>query len=297
MISMRRFGSFSLAIAVSLACGAVSAQTRASLKPAEASDAGPVLFAEADKNAPERTVVVQLAPEAAASDVKIDLATVDLNGDGRPEIVARLRSKTTCDLNGKRCRVIIARPDVREGWKTVFDRRLTGLDTGVAGFGGMRSLRIDGRETWSWSGSHYAMDVATSGDVVDFKEAPAQARSLLVAQFGDAARRLPAGSFRVLVGAADLTGKGQSVVVARLEGSGVCGVLLGCPTRILQVKAGGYTTLLDGLTHGRVAVMEVNRDGWRDVVAELPRSPGRVVYGWSGQRYAVAERIGTGVSR
>ncbi|BCB22149.1 hypothetical protein [Bosea sp. ANAM02] len=296
-MSVRRFAPLFLAITASLACGAASAQSRASLKPAEAADAGPVLFTEAGKNAPERTVVVQLAPEAAASDVKIDLATADLDGDGRPEIVARLRSKTTCDLSGKRCRVIIARPDVREGWKTVFDRRLTALDTGQAGFGGVRSLRVDGRETWSWSGSHYAMDVASSGDAVDFKEAPAQARPLLVAQFGDAARRLPSGSFKVLVGAADLTGKGQSVVIARLEGSGVCGVLLGCPTRILQVKGGGYTTLLDGLTHGRVAVMQVNRDGWRDVVAELPRSPGRVVYGWSGQRYAVAERIGTGVTR
>jgi hypothetical protein len=296
-MSMRRFSPLLVALAAILTCSAASAQSRASLKPAEAGDAGPVLFTEAGKNAPERTVVVQLAPEAAASDVKIDLATADLDGDGRPEIVARLRSRTTCDLSGKRCRVIIARPDVREGWKTVFDRRLTALDTGPAGFGGMRSLRIDGRETWSWSGSHYAMDVASSGDAVDFKEAPAQARPLLVAQFGDAARRLPVGSFKVLVGAADLTGKGQSVVIARLEGSGVCGVLLGCPTRILQVKSGGYTTLLDGLTHGRVAVMQVNRDGWRDVVAELPRSPGRVVYGWSGQRYAVAERIGTGVSR
>lgn len=297
MMSLHRYAPHFIAIAAALSCGSASAQSRASLKPAGAGDAGAVLFSEASKNAPERTVVVQLAPEAAADDVKVDLATADLDGDGRPELVARLRSKTTCDLGGKRCRVIIARPDVREGWKSVFDRRLTALDTGASGFGGMRSLRIDGRETWSWSGSHYAMDVATSGDVVDFKEAPAQARSLLVAQFGEAATRLPAGSFKVLVGGADLTGKGQSVVVARLEGAGVCGMLLGCPTRILQVKNGGYTTLLDGLTHGRVAVMQVNRDGWRDIVAELPRSPGRVVYGWSGQRYAVAERIGTGVSR
>ncbi len=262
------------------------------------SEPGPVVLSEPSKTARDREVVTNLIPEAAAvSDVVIETAVVDVESDRNPEIIAKIRSKTTCDADGVRCRTVLARYS-SNGWKIVLDRRSTSVAMAAPGFGGMRSIVVDGRETWSWNGALYALDVAASGQPVTFTEAPAASRNLLVAQFGAAATRLstkmPA---KVMVGAVDPTGKGGSLVVARLEGPGYCGVVLGCPTRVLQVKDGGYVSLMDGLTHGKVSVMSVTRDGWKDLVAEMPRSGSRVVYGWSGKQYGVAERIGLGVTR
>ncbi|AOG03323.1 hypothetical protein [Bosea sp. RAC05] len=262
------------------------------------SEAGPVAMTEPAKTARDREIVTSLIPEAAAvGDVVIETALVDVESDRNAEVFARIRSKTTCDADGKRCRTVLARYS-GNSWKVVLDRRSTGVAMASPGFGGMRSIVIDGRETWSWNGAVYALDVAASGQPVSFREAPAANRDLLVAQFGAAASRLstkmPA---KVMVGAVDPTGKGASLVVARLEGPGWCGVVLGCPTRVLQVKDGGYVSLMDGLTNGKVSVMSVTRDGWKDLVAEMPRSGSRVIYGWSGKQYGVAERIGLGVTR
>jgi hypothetical protein len=88
----------------------------------------------------------------------------------------------------------------------------------------------------------------------------------------------------------NLDGSAAGQVLARFQGPGVCGRVMGCPIRVLSVVDGQYATLLEGSGIGDITVLPVSRGGWSDLVADLPGG-GFAVYGWDGERYGVVEVV------
>jgi len=247
------------------------------------SGAGEIRLAQIPGESRERTLVEGIVPEAAGQPV--ETAVYDLDEDGKPELVARLLGPKSCEGQPARCRTVVLRSG-RNGWEKVLDRKSAKVEAGKMGFGGMRAVVLDGRETFNWDGDGYRMDVAAAGAPVVFQDAPASFRGPLLSQFGPGAVKLAARSPRVAVKVASASVRdGSQVVVARLEGPGACGAVLGCPFRVLQVKSGAYVTLSEGLGDAKMAVLPVMRTGYRDIMVGSPR--GWSVYGWSGKSYVL----------
>jgi hypothetical protein len=244
----------------------------------------------------DRDVVKAVMPELlGAKDAVLKTAVVEFDTTRVAGLMVRVESKESC--RGDECRTVFFRAG-SEGWRAVFDRRAKTVEFGKPGFGAVRQVVVDGGyEVWGWTGDTYHADVAAAGALVDLKPAPKSATPQLVQQFGAGAKRLfdKKGALTVSVAAVDLTGKGSSQVLARLAGPGACGVVLGCPWRVLEVKDGAYRTLLRGQGSGKIAVMSVARGGWRDLAAELPS--GFVTYGWGGSAYGIAETVKDGGAR
>lgn len=227
---------------------------------------------------------------AAVGDVSgVETATIDLNGDKSNEIFVRLTGD--CDAaNPSACRTIVLRLQA-DKWISVLDTKAAAIETGVKGFGGMSSIVADQR-TWTYSGQGYHVDLAGSGTPIEFSLASAEYVELLAQQFGDGALTLfrEQSSMKVHIAAVDLTGAGANEIAVKLEGPGVCGVVYGCPWRVLQVHDGAYKTLLQGSTSGTIAILPVDRGGWKDIASEIPNN-GLVTYGWDGSQYGVADFV------
>lgn len=260
---------------------AADAQQRA---PALPSGAGVVRFIDAPRNSLDREIAIAVNPELR--DVPFDVASYDLNGDGKPEVLARSRGDKDCDTPEKlRCRVVVMR-ETPQGWGKVLDRRAGEVTIGTIGFGGFRAISLDGREGFAFNGNAYRIDLAQTGRPVTFTEAPVATRPLLIAQFGDGARRIKGLTVKV----ASLSPKeGETLVMARLEGPGACGSTLGCPWRLLRSKDQSYVVVSSGMGGPEASILGVVRGGWRDLALKLPT--GYAVYGWTGERYVLSERI------
>lgn len=259
------------------------------------SGAGEVSMMEiVGRQTPEQAVVEAVVPEATGQ--PMETALYDIDGDGKAEVIARLKGKGACDAKNVRCRVVVLM-NGEKGWKKLIDRPAQKVEVGDLGFGAMRNVILDGREAYRWDGFAYRVDVASAGTALSFQDAPANFRAPLVAQFGPGAGRQAARNtaIQVKVAQAVLNDNGTKVVVARLEGPGACGIVLGCPWRILQVKDGTYTALSEGFGSAKMSVLPVTRGGYRDLIVGTPK--GFSVYGWSGKRYVVAERIVEGNGR
>lgn len=275
-----------LATAVPALVAALAATAPADAAPPKLpGGAGEIRLVEINGPNNERTLVESFVGEA--KDKPLETLLYDLNGDGRPEVVARLRGKDACDASGATCRTLVLRKEVR-GWTLVFDRPSQRVEARAPGYAGMRDLVVDGRETYSFSADGYKLDFAASGAVVDLKPAPPQYAAGLAAQFGVGAERLALKVKGVQFKVANVQAKnGTPMVLATMEGPGACGILLGCPWRILQVSNGAYAPVATGFSGGKIAFLPVARDGWRDIAVQSPG--GFTVYGWTGKRYAVAE--------
>lgn len=251
-------------------------------------------FGKAASGGRERAVLGQFRPEMAA-DEGLETAVVDIDEDKVVEVFARARSKAFCDEGGKRCRTVMLKY-ARGKWAIGFDRSVEKIELGERGYAAMPALVLDGgRETDRWTGEAYAVDLAATGKQLAFSPAPANAAALLAAQFGTAAVTLQkAGRAKVSVAEAALEGS-ESVVVAKLEGDGACGRVLGCPLRGLKVKDGTYQTVFEGFSTGGLSVMPVARGGWKDIITES--KGGYALYGWGGAKYGLAERQIEGVAR
>jgi len=243
---------------------------------------GEIRLVEMSGQTRERELVEAFVPEA--KDQPLETLLYDLNGDGNPEVVARLRGKGMCDEANRACRTLAFRKEAK-GWTLIFDRPSQRLDSRGSGYGGMRDLIVDGRETYGFTANGYKLDFAASGKVVEMKPAPAGFVSALATQFGLGAERLALKGKGLAFKVATVEPKaGSPLVLARMEGPGACGRVLGCPWRLLRVKDGKYAV---GFAGEKVALLPVTRDGWRDIA--VASTGGFTVYGWSGQRYMVAE--------
>lgn len=273
--------SLLLATALAGLAAPAVAQQRA---PAPPSGAGIVAFVDAPKNSFARDVAVAVNPEL--KDAAYDVAQYDLNGDGKAEVLVKLKGEKDCDESDKsRCRVVVMH-ETSQGWGRMLDRRANEVRVGTIGFGGFRSLSLDGREGYVYNGRAYRIDMAQTGRPLTFTAAPTAAKPLLVAQFGEGARKLQ--GVEVKVASATLS-EGRTLVFARLEGPGACGAAFGCPWRLLQSKDGAYTVVSQGMGGPDVSILGVVRGGWRDVAVKQPN--GYAVYGWAGERYVLAERV------
>ena len=268
---------------LALAALAVPAHAQQSKPPAFASGAGIVRFIDAPKTSLSREIAIAVNPELR--DAPFDVASYDLDGDGKPEVLAKSRAEKDCDPDKTRCRVVVMR-ETPQGWAKILDRRAAEVSVGSIGFGGFRAVALDSREGFAFNGSIYRLDLAQTGKPVSFTEAPNATRPMLVAQFGDGARRLKGLTVKV----ASLSPKdGETVVMARLEGPGACGSTFGCPWRLLQRKNDSYTVLSSGMGGPDASILGVVRGGWRDLAVKLPT--GYAVYGWTGDRYVLSERV------
>lgn len=221
---------------------------------------------------------------------KVETAVLDLNGDKTSEILIRLDD--ACDAaDAKSCRMLALR-FANGSWKQVLDATGQAIELGSRGFAGMSDLTIDGT-TWAFGSTGYHVDFANSGTPVKFQLAAADYTELLAQQFGAGALTLFKAQTRITIDVASvsLSKDGAQEVVVRMKGPGACGVVYGCPWRVLRVKDGAYETLLEGTGGaGTISVLSQTRDGWNDIAAELPNG-GVVTYGWDGSRYGVAQMV------
>jgi hypothetical protein len=203
---------------------------------------------------------------------------VDVDGDGAGEVFAR----TDC-VEGDVCRVRLFRSS-RGQWAKVFDERVGAISLGAAGIDGTRALMTSGG-VWSWNFDKYVYDVKAAGDQVAFVPLPADRSIPVATQFGAGARKLVEDGIASLeVAVVSPQAQGQSLLLARLTGQGVCGVKLGCPVRLLAVKDGAYSNLLTGMGSGAVVLAHLKREGWSDIVTERPDGS-HGVYGWNSLNY------------
>lgn len=248
--------------------------------------AEPVTFASMADDAAEAEVIRSFVPGVTG----LQSAVVDLNKDGTAELF--VRDPASCDpAVAEACRTLVLRYRSKD-WRIVFDTNAASVEVGEVGYGGMANLTVDGVD-WSWStASGYRVDVAASGEPVTFALASADYVELLAEQFGDGALALfrAQQSVKVNIAQVKLNEGGDQAVMVRMEGPGVCGVVYGCPWRLLQVKDGAYSTLLEGTGAGAVSIMPLTRSGWNDIGAELP-GQGFVTYGWNGEAYAVSQLV------
>lgn len=222
--------------------------------------------------------------------VELQSAVIDLDGDGSAELFAR--DNADCDAQDPSlCRTVILRHRFND-WKVIFDQRVGDIEVGEPGYGGMNKLTANGNEWDFTSVNGYRVDIVGTGEPVALSLAPADYVDLLTAQFGEGAVALFAAQrdVKVNIGQVKINETGDQALLVRLEGPGVCGMIYGCPWRLLQVKDGAYQTLLEGTGSGAVAVMPVTRSGWNDIGAQLP-GDGFVTYGWNGSAYAVSQLV------
>ena len=285
---MRPASLASLALLAALAPAAALAAP-----PKLPSGAGEIRLVEMSARTSERDLVEAFVP--AAKDQPMESLLYDLDGDGKPEVVARLKGPGMCDAAGKACRSLVFRKETA-GWKLVLDRPSQRIEAAKPGYGAMRELVLDGRDAYSFTPNGYRLDFAATGKVVEVKPAPASYSSSLARQFGVGAERLVLKRKDVGFKIAAIEAKaGEPLLFARMEGPGACGAVLGCPWRLLRVKGGAYEVASEGFAGEKVALLPVAREGWRDIVVQTPR--GYAVYGWSGKRYVLSENRKEGSAR
>lgn len=256
---------------------------------ASAAVAEVIPFAQPKDGAQELAILASFFGERELVDLRT--AIIDINSDNVSEVFARYQGAEDCTAEGA-CRTVGLR-FVGDDWKVVFDSPAKSIETGAPGFGAIKALVVDGI-SWTWQSNAYAIDVSSAGVPVAFSAAPSESAELLVYQFGQGALELFRANQRVTIEISGAQLAGDSTqVVARLGGPGVCGRVMGCPIRVLNVVDGQYSVLLEGYASGDVIISGSDREGWKDIMTAMPNF-GFAVYGWDGERYGVADmKIGS----
>lgn len=226
-----------------------------------------------------------LATRVGAS---VESAVVDLDKNGVGEIVARFVHSSSCTDGMKACRTVVLRHD-GNAWKIVFDHPAASLEVLPGSAGVPASIRAD-RITWTWDYPVYAPTADGVGKEMELAVATPELAKSLAPAFGEGAAKLVAASpaYRFGYASAKLSDKDEFLAV-KMTGQNICGIKTGCPVRILRKGKDGWAAVLATTTKDSVYVGNTDRAGYRDVVISTDR--GFTVYGWNGEKYAVADRV------
>lgn len=226
-----------------------------------------------------------LATRVGAS---VETAVVDLDKNGVGEIVARFVHSSSCGEGMKSCRTVVLRHD-GNAWKIVFDHSAASVEVLSGSSGVPAPIRAD-RITWSWQFPTYAPAADGVGEALAFSTAASELSRSLAPAFGEGAVKLAAvgGDYRFGYASAK-SSDGADLIIARMTGKNICGLKTGCPVRVLQKGKDGWSPVLSTSTKDSVYLGNTERAGYRDVVVSTEK--GFTVYGWNGDKYALADRI------
>jgi hypothetical protein len=276
---MKKFASYFLAAAALM--GSVSV-----------SFAAPVPFNEPPGSQARKIVNVVLADYIAArTGVQIGVSVVDVDLDGTGEIVARFVHSGSCRAGMEECRTVVLRHDPDKNWQIILDKTTKKIEVLLDQAKNNRPAPIKtDNVTWNWSYPSYKPTLESAGKPVSFKALPDSLVAQIAPAFGPGAAKLAAdhGDLSFEYAEPPVSGSVKSILV-RMNGLNACGALAGCPMRLLVQNGKGWTPVLQVSAEPDVAISDVNRGGYRDLV--LSTKAGLVVMGWNGTAYAVAERL------
>ncbi|MDW9478764.1 hypothetical protein GOB57_08605 [Sinorhizobium meliloti] len=219
--------------------------------------------------------------------VQVQSAVVDLDGDGKGEVVARFVHSSACRDGTKACRTVVLR-HMGGDWKIVLDRFADALDVSTGYRDVPAPIKAD-RTEWTWDGSRYLPKVDSLGSAVTFRPVTDKARNSISKAFGQPAKLSAAGIKVSYSYAQEGLSKGNDLMLVKMEGSVVCGKLNGCPVRVLKKEGDTWRPVLASATTGKVLTSKMTRQGYRDILLET--KDGALQMGWTGSGYAVADRI------
>ncbi|MBY3433163.1 hypothetical protein HFN89_03070 [Rhizobium laguerreae] len=219
--------------------------------------------------------------------VRIQSGVVDLDGDGKGEVVARFVHSSSCRDGSKACRTVVLR-HMGGDWKIVLDRFADALDVSQGYRDVPAPIKVDATD-WTWDGSRYRPDVTTLGTSLSFKPVTDKARESVAQAFGQASKLAAAGIPVTYSYTQEGLSKGNDLMLVKMEGSVVCGKLNGCPVRILKKEGETWRPVLASATTGKVLTSKMSRQGYHDILLET--KDGALQMGWTGSAYAVADRI------
>jgi hypothetical protein len=219
--------------------------------------------------------------------VQVQSGVVDLDGDGKGEIVARFVHSSACRDGTKACRTVVLR-HMGGDWKIILDRFADALDVGSGYRDVPAPIKVDAT-AWKWDGSRYRPEVATLGNALTFKPVTDKARDSVSKAFGQASKLSAAGIPVTYSYTQEGLSKGNDLMLVKMEGSVVCGKLNGCPVRILKKEGEAWRPVLSSATTGKVLTSKMSRQGYHDILLET--KDGALQMGWTGSAYAVADRI------
>lgn len=276
---MKKFASYFLAAAALM--GSVSMAT-----------AAPVPFNEPPGSQARKIVNVVLADYInARTGIQIGVSVVDVDQDGTGEIVARFVHSGSCRAGMDECRTVVLRHDPDKNWQIILDKTTKKIEVLVEQAKKNRPAPIKtDNVTWNWSYPSYKPVLETAGKPVDFKPLPDSLVAQIAPAFGPGAAKLVAdhGTLNFEYAEPAISGSLKSILV-RMNGLNACGALAGCPMRLLVQNGKSWTPILQVSAEPGVALSDVDRGGYRDLV--LSTKSGLVVMGWNGSAYAVAERL------
>lgn len=254
--------------------------------------AAPVLFNEPAGSQARKIVSVVLNDYIQArTGVQIAVSVVDLDGDGTGEILAKFVHSGSCKTGMEVCRTVVLRYDADKNWQIILDRNTKNVDVLMDGTRRNRLAPIKtDNVTWQWSFPSYKPVLETVGQPVNFKPLPASLIPQIAPAFGAGAAKLVANHGELSFEYAEPPiAKGQKSILVRMNGLNACGALSGCPMRLLVQNGKSWTPVLQASAEPGVALSDVDRDGYRDLV--LSSKSGLVVMGWNGASYTVADRL------
>lgn len=255
-----------------------------------AARAAPVVFSDSPYGQARPVVNVVFADYIKGlTGVQIQTAIVDVDSDGKGEILARFLHSSSCYQGMKSCRTVLLRYQ-GGNWKIVIDRFAAAVDVSKGYRDVPAPVKVDAT-TWNWDGKRYVPDLATLGDASEFKPVSDATRQTLSAAFGPAADKLAKAGYPIRYSyIQDGLSKNNDLLLVKMEGNLVCGKITGCPVRVLRMNADKkWATVVATATTGDVRIAKAARDGYRDVVMQT--RDGALQLGWTGSAYAVADRI------
>lgn len=254
--------------------------------------AAPIPFNEPPASQARKIVNVVLADYIAArTGVQIGVSVVDVDKDGTGEIVARFVHSGSCRSGMEECRTVVLRHDPDKNWQIILDKTTKEIEVVFAEADRDRPapIRTD-NVTWKWSYPSYKPVLETAGEPVVFKSLPESLVPQIAPAFGPGASKLvlAQGDLSFEYAEPPVTASQKSILV-RMTGLNACGALAGCPMRLLVQNGKSWTPVLQASAEPEVALSDIERDGYRDLV--LSTKSGLVVMGWNGSAYAVADRL------
>ena len=219
--------------------------------------------------------------------IQVESGLVDLDSDGKGEVVAKFIHSGACKSDMKSCRTVVLR-HTGKNWKIILDRIAESLDTSK-GYRNIPSpINVD-NTSWTWKNDRYLPVVSSLGDRATLRKVSASAMEAYAPSFGSRTSRISNG-FGISY---SMTQEGISstndIMIVKMEGNVACGEVSGCPVRILKRSDDGWSPVLSSSTTGGVHLSKITRDGRRDIILET--NDGALQLGWTGSTYALADRI------
>lgn len=254
--------------------------------------AAPVPFNEPPGSQARKIVNVVLADYInARTGIQIGVSVVDVDQDGTGEIIARFVHSGSCRAGMEECRTVVLRYDPDKNWQIILDKTTKSIDvlTSQGKKDRPAPIKTD-NVTWEWSYPSYKPVLETAGKPVNFKPLPDSLVAQIAPAFGQGATKLVADHGDVSFEYSEpAISKSVKSILVRMNGLNACGALAGCPMRLLVQNGKSWTPVLQVSAEPGVALSDVDRGGYRDLV--LSSKSGLVVMGWNGSAYAVAERL------